>query len=66
MASIVEAAVRTYLYTQSLTLGAVDHHVTIQDLDPAGLIIRASHEGSSLEYTLNIPEHEVSKTGERG
>lgn len=47
------------LYTQARKIGEHTFIISVFDLEPAGLLVRAYNHENSLEYTLSVLEHEV-------
>lgn len=47
------------LYTQARKIGEQTFIISVYDLEPAGLLVRAYNHDNSLEYTLSVLEHEV-------
>jgi hypothetical protein len=47
------------LYTEARKIGEHTFIISVLDLEPAGLLVKAYNHENSLEYTLSILEHEV-------
>ena len=48
------------IFTQARKLGDDGTFIiTVQDLDPAGVLVRAYNQETSIEYTLQVREHEL-------